>query len=281
LDPEFAEAYAWYGFNWYNDYTWASVDTLTNTQIKDKSLALLKKALELDPNLAIAHLRLGDLYCYGLLDLKAADKEFRMAQLLNPSDPQMTNTEFLIAVGRFEEALAVSQRQIDSDPFNVFLYGRNAMAIYFNGQIQEALKTSDNYLTRSNYHANTIYGASRVYLWSGEYQKVVQLYEQYPNEFARIKANAAVAYFKLNQPDKTAEIIESLKSRQTGVGSPAYCLGLIYAQMGKPDNAFQWLEKAYEERQGELYWLKQEPPFKPLYGDPRWQEMLDKVGFPD
>ena len=110
---------------------------------------------------------------------------------------------------------------------------------------------------------------------------MVQLYEQYPNEFARLKANAAVASFPFHQPDKTAEIVESLKSRQTGLGSPAYCLGLIYAQMGEPDNAFQWLDKAYEERQGELYWLKEEPPFEPLYVDPRWQEMLDKVGFPE
>ena len=45
------------------------------------------------------------------------------------------------------------------------------------------------------------------------------------------------------------------------------------------DNAF--LEKAYEDREVEMYWLKVEPPFEPLYDDPRWQIMLDKVGFSD
>jgi TolB-like protein/class 3 adenylate cyclase len=283
LDPEFAEAYAYYGDSWYNQYTWASVDTLTNTQIMNKSLRLLKRALELDPNLAFAHKNLGDLYCYGLLDLKNAGKEYQIAQSLAPSDPHMTNPEFLMATGRFREALAAVQKQIESDPINSYLYGAHAMALFFDDQIVEAVLNADNYLRRSNFGGNIVYGASRVYLWAGEYQKVVQLYEQHPLgiDFARFKANAAIAYFKLNQSDKSGEIVESLKNRKTGLGSPAYCLGLIYAQMGEIDTAFEWLEKAYEERQGELYWLKQEPPFEPLYVDPRWQEMLNKVGFPD
>jgi len=43
----------------------------------------------------------------------------------------------------------------------------------------------------------------------------------------------------------------------------------------------EWLEKAYQDHEVEMYWLKVEPPFEPLRGDPRWQEMLDKVGFPE
>ena len=244
-------------------------------------MKLLKKALELDPNLAVAHKNLGDLYCYGLLDLKNADREFQIAQSLRPSDPQMTNPEFLLAVGRFQEALAAIQQQIESDPLNTFLYGSHTMALYFNERIEEAMLSADNYLKRSNFAGNTLYGVSRVYLWSGKYDKVIELYEQYPSMFARHKANAAIAYIKLDQQEKAAAIIDSLKSRKTGLGSPAYCLGLIHAQMGAIDVAFEWLEKAYAEREGELYWLKEEPPFEPLYGDPRWQIMLEKVGFPD
>jgi len=56
---------------------------------------------------------------------------------------------------------------------------------------------------------------------------------------------------------------------------------MIYAQMEETDLAFEWLTKAYETREVEMYWLKVEPPFKPLHDDPRWQVMLDKVGFPD
>ena len=56
---------------------------------------------------------------------------------------------------------------------------------------------------------------------------------------------------------------------------------MIYAQMGEVDLAFEWLDKAYEDHEVEMYWLKVEPPFEPLHDDSRWQEMLDKVGFPE
>jgi len=56
---------------------------------------------------------------------------------------------------------------------------------------------------------------------------------------------------------------------------------MIYAQMGKTDLAFNYIEKAYETHEVEMYWLKVEPPFEPLYDDPRWQEMLDRIGFPE
>ena len=56
---------------------------------------------------------------------------------------------------------------------------------------------------------------------------------------------------------------------------------MIYAQMGEIDLSFRWLEKAYETHEVEMYWLKVEPPFKPIHNDPRWQLMLDKVGFPE
>ncbi len=71
------------------------------------------------------------------------------------------------------------------------------------------------------------------------------------------------------------------QSEKSSAGSPAFYTAMIYAQMGEIDTAFQWLEKAYQDREVEMYWLKVEPPFEPLRKDPRWKEMLDKVGFPD
>jgi len=53
---------------------------------------------------------------------------------------------------------------------------------------------------------------------------------------------------------------------------------MVYAQMGEIDLAFEWLEKAYEAHELEMIWLKSEPQFTNLHGDPRYEEMLDKVG---
>jgi hypothetical protein len=70
------------------------------------------------------------------------------------------------------------------------------------------------------------------------------------------------------------------KSEKSAAGSPSFYTAMIYAQMGKIDLAFEWLEKAYETNEVEMYWLKVEPPFEPLRHDPRWQTILGKVGFP-
>jgi hypothetical protein len=67
----------------------------------------------------------------------------------------------------------------------------------------------------------------------------------------------------------------------TQANSPSFYLAMIYAQLGEIDTAFEWLEKAYQDHEVEMYWLKVEPPFEPLRNDPRWQVMLDKVGFPE
>ena len=78
-------------------------------------------------------------------------------------------------------------------------------------------------------------------------------------------------------------ILTELTSRASEgtAGSPSFYLGMVYAQMGEIDTAFEWLEKSNQDHEVEMYWLKVEPPFEPLHSDPRWQEMLDKVGFPD
>ena len=55
---------------------------------------------------------------------------------------------------------------------------------------------------------------------------------------------------------------------------------MVYAQLGETDLAFHYLDKSFVNHEIEMYWLKVEPPFKPLHKDPRWQAMLDKVGFP-
>ena len=69
------------------------------------------------------------------------------------------------------------------------------------------------------------------------------------------------------------------KSKETPVGSPAYFASMVYAQMGEIELAFEWLEKAYEAHEVEMIWLMVDPPFDPLRSDPRWQVMLEKVGF--
>ena len=56
---------------------------------------------------------------------------------------------------------------------------------------------------------------------------------------------------------------------------------MVSAQTGDYDTAFQWLDKAMADKEVELFWLKVEPPFEPLYGDPRWEVLMEEMGFND
>jgi len=99
--------------------------------------------------------------------------------------------------------------------------------------------------------------------------------------YPRAMGFAAIAYYHTGQQDEVDEIITVLtgQSNDSPIGSPAYHLAIIYAQMGEADLAFDWLDKAHRDRKIEMYWLKVEPPLKPLHSDPRWNEMLFKVRF--
>jgi len=70
------------------------------------------------------------------------------------------------------------------------------------------------------------------------------------------------------------------KSEQSTAGSPSYFIAAFYAATGKNDLAIQWLEKTYRDREVEMYWLKVEPLFKPLRDDKRFQDIVNKIGYP-
>ena len=71
------------------------------------------------------------------------------------------------------------------------------------------------------------------------------------------------------------------KASECAVGSPSFYTAMFYAAMGEIDLAFEWLEKGYNSHEIEMYWLKVEPPFEPIRSDPRYQVMLEKIGYPD
>jgi tetratricopeptide (TPR) repeat protein len=126
---------------------------------------------------------------------------------------------------------------------------------------------------------------AEVYQFFGMYQESLYTCENYFGDTNNptVLAIQAINYLHLQQPDKTMEILQNIKlmAPDSGQGNTTFKIAKIYAQMEETDLAFEWLEKAYQKHEQHMYWLKVYPSFAPLYNDPRWQEMLDKVGFPE
>jgi tetratricopeptide (TPR) repeat protein len=283
IDPDFAAAYSAVGRWKLNEGGWAG--TLSAQEATDLALPYIEKAIVLDPYDAEAYLALADLALYFKWDFEEAGKNYQKAIELSPSDPmiQSGTSDYLLASGQSEIALLRNQRAIASGGGS---YDGLALAQYFTDQRADALETIDTYLIVDNIN-NDAHMAARIYVGLNMYREVVELFENInPTDpglnVPRTLGLYAVGLYHTGQLEKTNEVINILKqkSSKSSVGSPAFNLAIIYGHMGQIDTAFKWLEKGYDDHEVEMYWIKVEPALEPLPSDPRWQEMLDKVGFP-
>jgi tetratricopeptide (TPR) repeat protein len=218
-------------------------------------------------------------------DFEGALKEYEETRRIFPN---YSWTDYHLSLGQFDEGYdgAILNVEIDSRNFNA--WQGIITSSYFAGQdpkskIKDALTTP---IVRDNIWVLT--ESARVYMYLGMYDQAIsisqQLLRDYPEiRSPRMSAIEAISYLKTNRIDKTNQIIEELiqRSEVSSSGSPSFYLAMIYAQKGEIDLAFDFLGKAYQDNEVELYWLKVEPPFEPLRTNSRWQEMLNRIGFPD
>lgn len=285
LDPNFSQAYAAMGFTLTSEANFLSSSERVNLQGTWKiAKPLYEKALALNPDNGEAH----NLFAWSLLwyewNFKDADKEYQETRRIFPN---YSWTDYLVALGQFDEAYYGAKNNINFDSKNWEAWAGIITSSYFanrepESEIRKALNTPtirDDNSVRSE--------SARIYMYLKEYDKAIsiakQLLKDLPDvESPRLDAIQAISYFNTNRPDETNRIIVKLKQRsEVNVGgSPSFYLAMIYAQMGKIDTAFECLDKAYQAHEVEMYWLKVEPPFEPLHSDPRFQIMLDKLGYP-
>jgi tetratricopeptide (TPR) repeat protein len=175
---------------------------------------------------------------------------------------------------------------VDFDSKNVIAWTGVITSSYFadhdpENEIRKALTTPD---IRDNIYIRS--EAARIYMYLKEYDEAISickdLLKDFPEiESPRLEAIQAISYFNTNRPDETKKIIEKLRLRSevNVAGSPSFYLAMIYTQTGEINTAFEWLDKSYSDHEVEMYWLKVEPPFKTLHGDPRFENLLMKIGF--
>ena len=284
IDSGFAPAYAQLGNYWLSRGAFAG--DLSANEVLKRAEPLLNHAIELDINLAAAHENLSLMYLWYKWDFNAALRERLISHRLEPGNLENRNIDLLLIMGKYEQALSDVEKMSLLDPNNMQTVRSNSLALVFLNKLtgsEPFLKTA---FENENRDVRTYGDGGRIYFYLGFYDKVIEFLEEGLDEgyrFPRLTGTLAMAYYHKGRIGDMDEIIEELKnhSQQSPVGSPSFYLAMIYSQMGKSDMAFEWIEKAYKDREVEMQWLKVEPPFEPLHNDPRWQEMLDKVGFPD
>jgi len=285
LDSSFAPAYADLGFYWMIRGMYSG--NLNAKQVLDSAFPLLKKAMHLDSNLSSAHAYMAVAHLWYEWDFTATEKEWEKFFQLNSSGFwEGQYIDFLQASGRFREALDFSLKNREYDKKDPGKWRGVALCYIFLDQPRTGLSVLDSATTLLK--RSFFWDKAWLSLYLGNYREVIENlnknFEDDPDglKVPRMQAWLAISYFHTGKMDEAEKIVDSLqmRSKQSPVGSPAFFTAMVYAATGRKELALQWFEKGYTNHEVEMFWLKVEPLFKPLHSDPRFQNLLNKIGFP-
>ncbi len=244
--------------------------------------AAAKKAIELDETLAEAHTSLAQAL-YFEWDFADAEKEFQRAIRLNPNYATAHHWYGFGPLGgmqRFDDAITELKRAQELDPLSLIINTDLGHTYIFAGQYDKAIEQLRKTLEMDQgfYYAHWCLGLA--YQMKGsfreaqaEYEKAFQLNDD-PYVLALLGHLFAMSG-KKEQALKTLRQLEEI-SRQRYVSS--YSFAIVYAELNEKDKAFQWLEKCYQERCIHMLGIKFDPVVKNLRSDPRFAELVRRVG---
>jgi len=255
-------------------------------QLMPKAKEAALKALALDDNLAAAHASLGQITAYYDYDFPTAEREYRRAIELNPNyaPAHQWLAEHLSAMKRNDEALVEIKTALELDPVSVIM-NRIYADILVDGrkydeairQYQKAIDLDPNFPT-ARYFLGRAYEAKGMYDQAvEEYSKSVLMGRGSAEEIQKMKDAYAKsgwnAYVQINL-DRLVD-----QSQRTPV--PPFVIATMYARLGRKDEAISWLEKGYEERDFRMTLISVSFEFDGIRSDPRFKELVRRVGLPE
>jgi len=285
LDSTFADAYSALAFYWIHKGDFEGGPT--SQEVLKNAEPLLKKALELNPNLGYAYRVSAMLDLWYKWDFEKVGQDYQKVRQLEPSNPGMTLifTDYFLVIGKFKEALKGSSEAFEKDSSDSKNRMGLALANFFSGNIQTALQL----MTKSDLISSDWFfclNYIRICVYSGEFNRAVITYENQqallkPYFGPRLLGYTAIAYYKTRQKDSTEKFLNIIKasSEKSQIGSPSFYVAAIYTAMGENDKAIQWLQKAFRDHEMEMFWLKEEPLFISLHNEAGYKELLTKIGF--
>ena len=248
-----------------------------------KARAAAVKAVALNDRLAEAHSSLAHL---ALHDWQWADaeREFRRALELNPSAASIYHwyALYLTTVGKVDEAVQAIQKAHQLDPTSLRIKADVGQAYNAARRPDEAIE-QERQVLELNPNARVAYWIrGMAHEQKGEFEQAIRDFSEAlkrspgnPNYLGALGHAYAVSG-RASEARKIAKELE--RPLRGGEEVPAFFLALVYAGLGDKDKAFEWLEHAYRDRSGSVRYLKIEPRLDPLRSDPRFADLMRRVG---
>jgi serine/threonine-protein kinase len=282
-DPTYAPAYAGmadcYAQLGYGSY-------ISPEDAFPRARAAARKALELDPALAEAHASLGYALMYYDWNFPGAEGEFQRAIELNPNDA-IAHQWYAYLLTAMERPLRDAEGEIATakslDPLSVPINIDRAYILHYYERNEEALRSVGLALEMNPKYAPGYFWLGRIYTSQGRYadaetalQKIGALRTWTP-----AMAVQGYLYAKSGRPQEARNVLAEFDDLvRRGRYASGYAIAVVYAGLGDRERVFSYLDAAYRERSHWLVWLKRDPRWNDVRSDPRFQNLVHKIGLP-
>lgn len=282
-DPTYAPSYAGmadaYGQLGYGAY-------ISPEDSFPRARAAAERALALDPNLAEAHASLGFVLMYYQWQLAAAEAAYKRAIELNPNYA-IAHQWYAYLLTAMERPMTEAEREIAAaarlDPLSVPINTDRAFVLHYYRRNDEALRSVARALEMNPKYPPGYFWLGRIYTSQGRYSEAEKALQNIGPLRTWTPAMAALGYLyaKIGRPEEARALIAEFAGlARRGRYASAYAIAAIYAGLGERDAVFAHLEAAYRERSHWLLWLKRDPRWDDVRADPRFGDLVRRIGLP-
>ena len=245
----------------------------------------VNRALEIDPGLSEAHAAKGLAESFFGWNWDVAEQDYKLAIELNPNNATAHHlyAELLAIKGRFEESFAEYDKAIQIDPLSMAIKSDLGITYFYAGQNDRAIEYLQKLKEEDPNYPRTSFNLFQAYQQAGMLEEAIQEYEQ-------------AAKYTGDDPEKAGKRMADLHEALRTGGSEAYWrkvsepvseglvgynpfnVAQVAAHLGERDKAFEYLEKTYQGGGGNMAYLIARPEFRTLRYDPRFTDLLRRVG---
>jgi len=277
LDPDSALAWVELGraINHQAGYGWIPLRAGA-----EEARAATQRGIALQPDLSEAYVVLGSIQVSHDWDWKAAEASFLRALELDPSGAYALRAigGLALGVGRLDDAIALAQRATEHDPLNSGAFSTLGNAYRYAGRYDEARQALVKALELNPQRIVTHLVLGLILAEQGRDAEAIRELEQEPEPFARL-CGLSIAHHLAGRAEQSDAALQALIDGHAE--DAAYQIAGACAMRREWDAAFEWLDRAYSQRDVGLALLRFEPVFRPVQSDPRWAAFMKKMGFID
>lgn len=246
----------------------------------NRAKAYALKALELDSTLADAHSVLATKYLYTDWNYPEAGKSIKAALRFNQSLPAVHYTYgwYLLLFNRIDDAAAEMKKAVEIDPIDPLCQGYLAWLYLSIGRFEDALSEARKTLQLDPNYTMAYYVMGSAYSELGMHFEAIEMHKKGISISPGYESGLGVAYARAGQKDNALEVAAGMAKNL----DKWYAWGLaeVYAALGDNDKTFYYLEEAYKLRQDFMPWIKTLSSFRPLFNDPRFRKIVEKLKLP-